>query len=1701
MPIVELSGKVKKCYICRIDRWVANMNLIYPSVVPAGSATQIFVRILWVPQKQDGTVTLRFKKAREEQASQITFDSPAGSNEKTLSADQQTAFSIYGENSAPNGQSNITLEVIVDDEVIERYPIIVGNPTANIAIKSENGQSDPQRWIPTGLPVKLKAVLSQQRPGTFRWASLNSDELRIDSGADEEVVQFTSVGEGTADRLIFVEFTPQDGGSTALAFLNIHTPTDTGVQVAKWQKNNADIGARVIRQGEIVEVYAEIDNQAISINQHTPVRCAVVVVGQPNRLAYSLLANGARSLASAANTSVQTHNQLSYFHTLTEGEVISDVSTAFRNQHATDYWEKMLIVEQDRESQGKKYTLFCWWKSAVDAPQNNFRFVMQFGQFLQARSSNQISVSQNPVSPVEAPPRMWLDLRGRLIDRHPLVVGPAFTEYLDDIEVEGGGATTRSGFIGIAQLAQAENMIARLKNATATHMQAIKNHLSPTVQTIISQFDAAVPASRFQRRLLVRDLNQLLVGPLLTRLSGFSALSISPDTQALLDMNPVGEHRVRANRKILQGIFATELNLTRDGEFNLQGYFKLGTQTIRLHRDSLGHGIENQNLTLELSGDLQASQTVTVKDGNNVTLLQYTHSGAVAEGDSVECNFNVPVPVLVHKLRGITLWPDTRVVHPAAFTGSPHPGTPVRGKHIYVVALEKNVPIDDQRPGSTQQINQLKTQKHVRQSTQPGRSVHAERTDYSGKYEIKYVDTRVDQRYFIWVESLSENATEETCEAVVRTFHKPLIRLTGGHANNTTDERKQLIDHTYNMSQDRVAWFVDSFKIINRQVAPNNLVPWCVRPHHNHKTAYAELDVIADDNIVSQLDFDASTKIIRDFETHCLPLTSLEEGLDEKHAQVKEGLQGLRAHFDTVFPRGYFYQDIKLIWDAWKFQQSLDFSAEPNTANNPENIPWEEDQLQARKVEVLEKTWVVTPQIPGAHLNNVSQVRWDFDAVSLADFAHINIPAPPAAPCTPSQAAVANSVPDHRQLQNNWVPLLEYVTPRFLGLSLGQRILLAPGHGFHRMGSTARTDSDAHRGSYGSPRGGWNLGTGEDHNTLLTNFFIAKVARKNSMNVVCWREEKDLTRPGVTMPADLTFNESTVPEFLRMWQFNPIYYLGRERSNPLNSLGDVDLQSAISNTFGNNPTLGEVGGDHKSKGITIHTRFARELMSAQPYDIFLGLHTNAATGGARGMLAFYYSIDNTTADASEFNTYSYQYAEHLNAQIEGHAHLMRRHADPREYASFAQGVTEINQTQAHWHSGGADSQQWSRYRQQPTVGAYTEVTFFNRTIPNGYIELAYHDNVDDAGLLKRAWWRRLAGEALCQATELQLRTAPNPTGADQLSAGNVSGPPLPAPMTHGKMVTLLKDMFGPTRRIEALVDDNTAITTANLNAYVRDTVGHTQNQQTNNILDNAVKLIEAACSAYTRRQYVEQLIEKISIIAGYQTPRDNSDIENRIAKTILNDATPATLFRGDKPCTREEAIAFLSRAFGWSGTSLAEVRTHHFPVEPSGESPLFDLLDGSEHLDKFVTKVDMGALFKRLQDADHYIDATTLYRVERLILVDAQGVEWPNTHHVYSLKHNAEVFIQAETSGCPWRCNLESIELTIKRGTDDPVRVPTINMDRHRIVSSASNLVLSDFSSQTLDCVLSIAMPHPDSEHQMDKTVLKSQAISIRVSL
>jgi hypothetical protein len=1087
-----------------------------------------------------------------------------------------------------------------------------------------------------------------------------------------------------------------------------------------------------------------------------------------------------------------------------------------------------------------------------------------------------------------------------------------------------------------------------------------------------------------------------------------------------------------------------------DGRFVIDARLPVGDHVLRCERP----GIDALDLTVRVTAAADGRVTAAVRDAPGAELVAGTTAQSATTLSVLELALPQDVPIRVHKLRGTVRWPDSLPGNvPAAYRG-----TPLAERRVYVLPLPAGGTIAERRPASTRAWEELERRPEVLRSARPGRPAQKERTDRNGQWEVKYVDFTAGNRFLVWVERLDPQAAgdvaTETPDHVVRVFRRELIQLhhaaltTWGRANNVQRNNRLLIDHEYTeLTGETIPLAVEALRVAEfpapqgrTLVRPQQLTRGNPprRPGRATRTEFETLPDLAVDT-GGNLSVPASRTVgtiaaapnspVRDgLELHVLPLVPVYEPPERQGAAARRAAERLAAaardafddYADVPDPAnpgapavqrrlGQDRGEVRLVLDTARLAESFDLAQGPwDAVHDPD--------AEARKVRLLEATFLVRPQLGAGRRLGVEEARWHVDAMSLADTARVTIGA-------------ADRRVRSRRLVGDVHPVLGALGP-FVPAVAPRRIYLAPGHGL--WPSVQASVQPQH---WRSNRGGYAENAGEDEVDSLLAVEMRRLLVRNGARVHSARELADFTIAGVSNAnSPVAANRFPVvpnADFPRRWQQNPVYHLGAALDQAVHGV------NALRSPQGNK-------NDH---GIIARRRHLDALAQARDVDLIFAPHTNAvgttaapgaaapAEGNSRGMLIEHLNVE--TQAGGEGNPMGLGLSTRALARMGERCSTQQRGVFRMNMLNPAV-VGDLRDTFDHWVLRDANLPGINQLRRRDPPGPIppgpgqpaSVVASWNRLndppgpagpppvpapapnrawvrepfptagppleVPSSLAEVGFHDNREDAKLLGRAWFRRLAAEGTVLAMDAQLQAST-------------------AAVTNGDARTVLERAFGPTRAVTglALGAAGAAATAAAIRGALQAAANPDPNLAAppNATLGSLNAAVFDAARALPRSLLVALMRDALRAAAGWDAGDPAGEIVSWVAGPMTRGAP---LERPAAPPTRAEAGALACRAVGLAGATLATAETQ---AVGAARTPLLRPAPGAA--ERYFPRVEADALLARLGA----LAPGDVYRLVGAWLADArwQPLVAPAAYGFFELDVGTPVIVVVETGGAAWK--------------------------------------------------------------------------------
>jgi hypothetical protein len=125
------------------------------------------------------------------------------------------------------------------------------------------------------------------------------------------------------------------------------------------------------------------------------------------------------------------------------------------------------------------------------------------------------------------------------------------------IQIENGATSLASG--GITNPA---TFIGKLTNGTDAVSDFLRGRLEDSVKADLAAYSESSANAKAEITALVKDLNQVILGPSIYDKARFSSIVLRAETEQLLKQNPRGQQLARLNKLLLEDAYREELAKT-----------------------------------------------------------------------------------------------------------------------------------------------------------------------------------------------------------------------------------------------------------------------------------------------------------------------------------------------------------------------------------------------------------------------------------------------------------------------------------------------------------------------------------------------------------------------------------------------------------------------------------------------------------------------------------------------------------------------------------------------------------------------------------------------------------------------------------------------------------------------------------------------------------------------------------------------------------------------------------------------------------------------------------------------------------------------------------------------------------------------------------------------------------------------------------
>lgn len=241
MPYWEDTPEVVRSTWCWKKTARAAVRVMAPGRVAPGGTAEMLVAVQWQVQAEDSRLILRFAQD-DPPAGEIRYEgSPPAVEPPSEDPEHEwifpggeNAYQVLGIRGAgPSGGAipDVILQVELDGEAQEAGRLAVGTVSRTVAIKAEDGRSEPPIGLESDEPLTLTAVATPAAEGTTTWMSLYPSALRLRPAEDGARVEVRE-GTGRQDLILGVLFVPEGGGPGAMAIHRLRRAAEMELEAA-----------------------------------------------------------------------------------------------------------------------------------------------------------------------------------------------------------------------------------------------------------------------------------------------------------------------------------------------------------------------------------------------------------------------------------------------------------------------------------------------------------------------------------------------------------------------------------------------------------------------------------------------------------------------------------------------------------------------------------------------------------------------------------------------------------------------------------------------------------------------------------------------------------------------------------------------------------------------------------------------------------------------------------------------------------------------------------------------------------------------------------------------------------------------------------------------------------------------------------------------------------------------------------------------------------------------------------------------------------------------------------------------------------------------------------------------------------------------------------------------------------------------------
>lgn len=122
------------------------------------------------------------------------------------------------------------------------------------------------------------------------------------------------------------------------------------------------------------------------------------------------------------------------------------------------------------------------------------------------------------------------------------------------LEIENNATT-----LSPEQLTEPPSLVKKLDTCTDTVSVFLREQLDAIVRASLTGYSSTDPGAKAALSALVKNLNQIIVGPSIYKKARFAGIALRPETRKLIKENPQGQQLARLNKLLLEDAYPVEI--------------------------------------------------------------------------------------------------------------------------------------------------------------------------------------------------------------------------------------------------------------------------------------------------------------------------------------------------------------------------------------------------------------------------------------------------------------------------------------------------------------------------------------------------------------------------------------------------------------------------------------------------------------------------------------------------------------------------------------------------------------------------------------------------------------------------------------------------------------------------------------------------------------------------------------------------------------------------------------------------------------------------------------------------------------------------------------------------------------------------------------------------------------------------------------